>query len=229
MDIPLLVVHVDAEQVEELKKRGIPGLFGDAANSEVLKHAGLKSARALVVAGPDETASELVVAAARDLAPELPIIARAATREGVKRLAELGAQVVVHAELEAGLEVLRHTLLQLGFPMQEITRYTDAVRRDRYDLQVNTEEEHRLLQELIDAIQGIEVTWLRLEAGSSLVGQTLAQGDLRRRTGASVVAILRGKQLNANPKSMTTFEAGDRIALIGDPEQIEQAQRLVEG
>jgi len=36
----------------------------------------------LVVAGPDESASELVVAAARDLAPELPIIARASTRDG---------------------------------------------------------------------------------------------------------------------------------------------------
>ena len=193
----------------------------------MLRHAGLKNARALVVAGPDETASELVVAAARDLAPELPIIARATTREGVKRLAELGAQYVIHAELEAGLEVLRHTLLQLGFPVQEITRYTDAVRQDRYDLQVNTEEEHRLLHNLIDAIQGIEVTWLRLEAGSPLVGQTLAEADLRARTGASVVAILRDKQLMANPKSMTVFAAGDRVALIGDKEQIEQAEALL--
>jgi len=82
---------------------------------------------------------------------------------------------------------------------------------------------------MIDAIQGIEVNWLRLGATSLLVGQTLAEADLRARTGASVVAILREKKLMANPKSMTVFEVGDRIALIGDSEQIEQAERLLGG
>lgn len=227
MHIPLLVVHVDAEHIEELNKQRIPALFGDAANSEVLTQAGLSRARALVVAGPDESASELVVAAARDLAPELPIIARASTRDGVKRLAQLGDQYVIHPELESGLEIVRHTLLLLGLPVQEIYRYTDAVRQDQYDLQINTEEEHRLLHDLIDAVSSIEVTWLRLSQGSPIVGQTLAEANLRAHTGASVVAIMRNKQLMANPKSMTVFQPGDRIALIGDKEQIQAAEQLV--
>jgi K+:H+ antiporter len=227
MQIPLLVVHVDAEQVEELNQQGIPGLFGDAANSEVLTHAGLSRARALVVAGPDESASELVVAAARDLAPELPIIARASTRDGVKRLAQLGAQYVIHPELESGLEIMRHTLLLLGFPVQEITRYTDAMRQDHYDLQTVTEEEHRLLHNLIDAMSSIEVTWLRLSPGSPIVGHTLAEVNLRARTGASVIAVMRNRHLMANPKSITVFEAGDRIAVIGDKEQLEAAEKLL--
>jgi CPA2 family monovalent cation:H+ antiporter-2 len=225
--IPVLIVHADAEIVEELEKQGIPGLFGDAANSEVLKHAGLSSARALVVAGPDESVCALVVAAARDLAPELPIIARASTKEGLQHLGQLGAQYVIHPELEGGLEILRHTLLQLGFPSQDIYRYTDAVRQDRYDIQVNSEEEHRLLHNLIDAVNSIEVTWLPLPPGNSIAGQTLAEANLRARTGASVVAILRNNQLMANPKSLTIFEAGDRIGLIGDPDQLEAAERLL--
>jgi len=36
-----------------------------------------------------------------------------------------------------------------------------------------------------------------------------------------------GEQLIANPKSHTLFEAGDRIGLIGEPEQIEQVCSLV--
>ena len=153
LEIPHLVVEADAQRVEELNQRGISTLFGDAANSEVLTHTGLKHARALVVAGPDEASSELVVATARDLAPELPIIARASTEDGIDRLTELGAQDVVHPELEGGLEIVRYTLLQLGFPLQEIYRYTDAVRRDHYDLTINTDEEHRLLQDLLDACE----------------------------------------------------------------------------
>ena len=227
MEISHLVVDSDAERIEELGRQGVPTLFGDAANSEVLTHAGLGRARALVVAGPDEDASELVVAAARDLAPELPIIARATTVEGTKRLAQMGAQDVIHPELEGGLEIVRHTLLQLGFPLQEIYQYTDAVRHDHYDLQINTEEEHRLLHDLLDAASSIEIKWFRLPAGNPLNGQTLADANLRSRTGASVVAILRDRQLMPNPKSMTIFQPGDRIGLIGDKEEIEAVEKLL--
>ncbi len=227
MEIPHLVVEADAARGEELSRQGIPTLYGDAANSEVLTHAGLKRARALVVAGPDEDASALVVTAARDMAPDLPIIARASSEDGTQRLSDLGAQDVIHPELEGGLEIVRHTLLKLGFPSQEIYRYTDAVRRDHYDMGLNTEEEHRLLHELLEAANSLEVNWFRLTEGNLLVGQTLAQANIRAKTGASVVAILREGHLIANPKSMTVFQVGDRLGLIGEKEEIEAAEGLL--
>jgi CPA2 family monovalent cation:H+ antiporter-2 len=227
MDIPRLVVEADSQRVEELDRQGVPSLYGDAANSEVLTHAGLTRARALVVAGPDEDASALVVTAARDLAPNLPIIARATSEAGTKHLNRLGAQDVIHPELEGGLEIVRHTLLQLGFPLQEIYRYTDAVRRDHYDMRVNTEEEHRLLHELIDAVNSIEIKWFRLPDGNPLIGKSLAEANLRAQTGASIVAILRDGQLMANPKSMTVFQAGDRIGIIGELAEIEAVENVL--
>ena len=227
LGIPHLVVESDAQRVEELGRQNVPTLYGDAANSQVLTHARLKRARALVVAGPDEDANALIVRAARDIAPELPIIARAASEDGTKRLSELGAQDVIHPELEGGLEIVRHTLLELGFPSQEIYRYTDAVRRDHYDMRLNTEEEHRLLHELLEATNSLEVTWFRLTEGNLLVGQTLAQANVRAKTGASVIAILREGHLIANPKSMTVFQVGDRVGLIGEAEEIEAAEKLL--
>ena len=157
----------------------------------------------------------------------MPIIARSNSEEGAKQLTKLGAQDVIYPELEGGLEIVRHTLLQLGFPLQEIYRYTDAVRRDHYDLQINTEEEHRLLHDLVDAVSSIEIRWFRLPPGNPLVGQTLADANLRSRTGASVVAILRERQVMANPKSVTVFQPDDRIGLIGDKEDLEAAERLL--
>ena len=88
--VPRLVVESDAEKVKELHHRGIPVLFGDAANSDILKAARLERARALVVTIPDDAAAALVVAGARQLAPELPIVARASTQAGVKQRSELG-------------------------------------------------------------------------------------------------------------------------------------------
>ena len=45
LDIPHLVVESDVDHVNELNEMGTTTLYGDAANSEVLTHAGL--ARAL--------------------------------------------------------------------------------------------------------------------------------------------------------------------------------------
>jgi CPA2 family monovalent cation:H+ antiporter-2 len=176
---------------------------------------------------PDETTAILVVVAARDLNPDLAIIARAATEQGVRSLAELGSDHIIHPELEGGLELVHHTLLSLGFPLQEVHRYAEAVRRDHYDINVTSDEEHRSLHDLLRAFKGIEVIWMELNEASSLVGKSLAEANIRAQTGASVVALVRDKQLIANPKSMTVFEAGDRIGVIGEQDQIEVVQHLI--
>jgi voltage-gated potassium channel Kch len=171
LGIPHLVIDSHVGRIERLAKQGIPTLLGNTANSDVLTHAALHRARLLVVTLPEEAATELTVAAARDLAPNLPILARAATRAGVKRLSELGAQLVIHPELEGGLQVLRHTLLQLGFPLHEVRRYADTVRREHYDTLVKAHGEHALLRELLDASELIDITWRKVPTDSPLAGK----------------------------------------------------------
>jgi CPA2 family monovalent cation:H+ antiporter-2 len=112
--IPHLVIESDVEKVESLTRHGTPTLWGDAANSEILRYAGLERARAFVTTLPEEAGAEMVVAAARQINPELPIVARAATELGVGRLAELGAQDVIHPELEGGLEIVTRAMLRYG-------------------------------------------------------------------------------------------------------------------
>jgi CPA2 family monovalent cation:H+ antiporter-2 len=223
LNVPRLVIEFDAARADELIRLGVPVLYGDAANSEVLDHAALERARALVVTLPDEAAAVIVVGAARRRAPTLPIIARAATADGVMRLAELGAQDIVQPELEGGLEVVRHTLLRLRYSLSEVQRYADIVRNEHYFVGEDLEAEHRTLHALTMQ-HDISVSWLKLDASSSLVGHTLADAGLRARTGASVIAILRGGALIANPKSAMLFEPGDLVGLIGDEEQVRKAE-----
>ena len=227
LEIPLLVVERDAARAVDFQRRGIATLFGDASNSEILTHAGLGHARALVVTVPDETAAETIVIAAHDIAAGLPIIARAATDSGLHRLTEHGARDVIHPELEGGLEIVRHTLLALDYPLVQVQHYVDAVRRDTYDTRFTTHEAH-LLDQLLASVRGMEIDWRAIAPTSELLGQTLVEGNLRARTGASVIAIVRDQHLLANPKSQTVFMAGDLIGLIGDAHQIEEAAWLIE-
>lgn len=227
--LPLLVVERDLRMAAGVQARGLPALFGDAADSEILDHARLGAARALVVTVPDETAAELIVAAAARAAPGLPIVARAATAEGVHRLAERGARDVIHPELEGGLEIVRHALLALGYDAALVSGYTDAVRRDRYRTAVSTPEERAGLAKLVGFAPGMAVAWRAVAPRSPIVGATLAGAGLRANTGASVIAIVRGGRVLANPKSDTAFAAGDLVGLIGDAGQIAAATALVEG
>lgn len=229
LHVPLLVIEADIERIQVLGEHHTPTLFGDASNSEVITHAHLEKARVLVSTVPDETTTAMVVTTARHINPGLPIIARSATKEGVETLSHLGADHIVQPELEGGLELVYHTLLRLGFPLREVHQFAEAVRRDHYDIDISSNDEHRTLHELLAAFEGIEITWMSIADGSPVAGRSLAEANIRSRTGASVVALIRGGRLTANPKSITVFEAGDRIGVIGEAEQIEAAQRLVEG
>ena len=227
LNVPCLVVEADAGRVEYLDAKGVATLYGDAANSEVLDHAGLEDARLLVITIPEDAATEIIVAAAKKTSSALPIIARASTSLAIKQLVGLGAQQVVHPELEGGLQIVRRTLLQLGFSINKVQEYADLVRSDYYDVDINTEQERQLLQDLLSASENIVLTWIQLGSNHSLIGQTLTQVNLRASTGASVVAILRGRDLTANPEPGMVLQANDLLALIGDEGQLSAAQELL--
>jgi CPA2 family monovalent cation:H+ antiporter-2 len=227
LNIPHVVIDIHLNRIERLTKQGVPALLGDTANSDILTHAALDRARLLVVTLPEEVATELTVEAAREIAPKLPIIARAATRAGVRRLSDLGAQVVIHPELEGGLQVLRNSLLQLGFPLHEVRRYAEAVRREHYDTLVKSDGDHLLLRDLLDASELIDIAWRRIPEGSALAGRKLSEVALRLRTGATLVAIKRDRELTVSPSSETVFQPGDRIGLLGKQEQIEAVEKLL--
>lgn len=85
------------------------------------------------------------------------------------------------------------------------------------------------LDKLELVLGSLEIEWVPLHDDSTLVGHTLAESRLRQRTGASVVAVLRGDTAIPNPPIDTTFAIGDTLLLIGDDAQTEAARRLVEG
>jgi CPA2 family monovalent cation:H+ antiporter-2 len=220
LEHPYLVVESDAVRAREMQKEGVPTLFGDAANSEILAYTRLADARALVVTVSDEVTTQLVVGAAQAMAPHVPIIARAITEAGVQRLAVQGASHIIHPELEGGLEIVRHTLLTLNYSMGQIQQYVDSVRSDTYAAVSAEGKRAFVLDQLLTAVRAVEIAWHPVEDCSAVVGKSLLEADLRARTGASVIALVRAGSVLPNPKSGTVFEEGDMVGLIGTPAEV---------
>jgi CPA2 family monovalent cation:H+ antiporter-2 len=65
--------------------------------------------------------------------------------------------------------------------------------------------------------------------GSFAAGRTLGEVNLRGRTGATIVAILRGQTRIVTPPAHERLEPGDFVALTGSHEAIAMARPLLEG
>jgi len=66
-----------------------------------------------------------------------------------------------------------------------------------------------------------------VEIGSASVGRTLAELDLRARTGATVLAIRRGDRNLLLPTGSERLETGDVLALVGSGEAVARGQALL--
>ncbi len=228
LKIPRLVVEADPTRLTKLRELGIPVLYGDASSSDILEHAGLTRARALVITLPDDASALAVVATAKKQAPDLRMVARASTWEGARRLRAAGAHEIVRPELEGGVEIVRRTLLDLDLPVREVQRYAELVRREGLDESERPSADRaRVLDDLTRGARSLEVVWIDVTEASPVAGRTLAESRLRTTAGVSVVAIGRQAELIGNPSPEERLRPGDRIAVIGTPAQVTEAERLL--
>jgi CPA2 family monovalent cation:H+ antiporter-2 len=63
---------------------------------------------------------------------------------------------------------------------------------------------------------------------SQAVGKTLAELNLRSRTGCSVIAITRGNDRLLMPAGRETIQAGDTLVLVGTQEAVAQSKKLLQ-
>jgi TrkA domain protein len=105
---------------------------------------------------------------------------------------------------------------------------------------VTTAEEAEIVAELLGGtqlsrsvlnlrrdIEGLAIDWLVLPEHSPFAGRTIADGQVRTRTGVSIVAVLRDGQAVPAPEPSFRFQAGDTAVVVGTPDGIAAAATLL--
>jgi len=85
----------------------------------------------------------------------------------------------------------------------------------------------QLVQDLEMALGDLVVEWIELPAESPLVGLTVMTCRIRRATGSTIVAIMRGGGAVAMPHPDEVLRAGDVLVVIGQPEAFAMIRRMV--
>lgn len=99
---PLLVIDANPRVLDLAREHDLPAIVGDATYPELLQHARIGQARALVITVPDHGTALAVLQLARGLAPDLPIIVRARYHRFASSYEEAGATRVYDEEFSAG-------------------------------------------------------------------------------------------------------------------------------
>lgn len=229
--LPYVILELDHRAIEVCKKQGHAVIYGDATSDIVLHAAGVEHARLLLVTIPHVVGVELVINRARSVNEDLRIVARAMHEEQLKHLGGMGITEVVQPEFEAGLEMVRQVLIQFQVMPAEIRRFADAVRKEMYaPLEVGgkTSACLQMLSDFHWARDALEMDWVDVPASSSLVGQSIGDLAIRRRTGGSIVGILKDNAVTSNPGPDHVIQTGETLGVLGTQKQREAIRKLIE-
>lgn len=76
------------------------------------------------------------------------------------------------------------------------------------------------LQQAELALRGLVIEWLTVPPQSPLADRTIAELQIRKRTGVSIIAIQRGDRIIPNPEPSERLQVGDLLLLVGTGEQM---------
>lgn len=82
--------------------------------------------------------------------------------------------------------------------------------------------------DLTREVPGLEAEQIELDSGSPFVGRRLGETRARTRTGASIVAIVRGEHVLASPGPDEVLGARDVLVVIGTADGIAAVRHLVD-
>ena len=145
--IPFVVLEINPETVRVEKKRGLPISYGDASKETMLMHLGIKTARSVVIAISDASATRRIVELSRKLNPNVYIIARTRYMSEVKPLYSLGANDVIPEEFETSIEIISRVLHNFFIPANEIEKHINEVRKGGYEIFRNVAQKYEVFPE----------------------------------------------------------------------------------
>ena len=216
LDLPFVIIELDHHRFEQAQKADMAAIYGDAGQEIVLEAAGIRTASLLVLAVPGLVTARTIILHSRRINPELEIVARTSGPDYFELFKELGVSAVVLPEFEASLEMTRQSLLHLRIPPTEIQRYTDTIRQELYARLFTGNADYETLSHLRAAEQHFDLQWFHLSPLSAIANHAIGESEIRKKTGASIVGVVRDKRLRPNPDADFVLMAGDLVAIIGN-------------
>jgi CPA2 family monovalent cation:H+ antiporter-2 len=225
--LPYVVLEVNADTIRKARAEGETIIYGDITRRDVLLRAGVDCAKVIVFAISDYAATRIAVRTVRELNPAIFILIRTRYAADVDELYKFGADQVIPEEFETSIEIFSRVLHEYHIPNNVIANQIQLVRFGGYKMLRGYSLDQENLGRIAAIFADATVDHVQLEPGAPTVGRTLRELDLRKNSGASVIAIARGGEANTNPGPDFMLQSGDIVVLIGGHRELDEAMNLL--
>lgn len=199
--VPFVLVEKDAPRAQWALEEGIPVIIGTGATEEGLRKARIDHAKGLISAVTSDPDNLYIVLTASGMRPNLQIIARASEEEAIPKLLRAGASKVL-----SPYHFIGKRIVQLLLRPNVLDFIDTAFGSERLD---------------------IEIGEVRVPPNSRLAGRTLAEADIRQKTGVMVLALKHvDNTLTFNPAPDTSIRPGDCLIAIGSADHLSRLESL---
>lgn len=226
--IPYRIIEINPETVRQEKLKGESILYGDAAQKAVLEHAGILTAKSVVVTAGDPASARRIIEAARRLNPEVHIIARAHFLSELDKFYSAGADEVISDEFESSIELFTRVLHRYLVPSSEINSLGSTLLADHYRMLRRPDIPRNKFCDLALDFADVEIRSIRVGKLSRGTGKTIGELNIRKKYGVSILAISRHHKLISGLQTETEILADDILLVVSPSEKFDEVKKLFE-
>lgn len=202
-NVPFVAIDENEEIVNDLVKKGILAISGDATLDETLHLAGIERAKGLVASLPGDAENVFITLTSKGLNPNIHVVSRSYRLESEQKLKRAGADKVISPSVIGG----RKMAISILKPAS--VEFVDTLMHKK-NIEIEMEE-------------------ILVGPNSSLVNQSLRNSNIRSNIGVNVIAIMRNDEVISNPPSEEIILLDDLLIAIGTREQLAKLESLCTG
>jgi voltage-gated potassium channel len=202
--VPFIVIENNTDILAGLRDdQEVLYIDGDATQDEVLEHAGIQDARAMITTLPEDADNLYVVLTAKGMNPNIKIISRASNENSDKKLKRAGANNVIMPDRVGGQRMAKLVT------QPDVAEFVDYI----------------MLQEP-DNVFLEELTCEKL--ASCFDGRVIRELEIRNRSGANIIGLRRAdRSYIINPSHDVVLSSSDKLFALGTVSQINQLKKIL--
>ena len=227
--INYMIIEMNPDTVKKERAKGENIIFGDISREEVLQTARIKTAKVIVVAISDRTISRKVIRLAKQMNKEIFVLIRTRFVEEIEDLIGLGADAVIPEEFETSIQIFRRVLAQYHIPLNLVMQQVNILRGESYKWLRSEKSSSNVFSHLDEILAAGIAESFYINEDNINTGKTLAELNIRAKTDATVLAIIREGKTISNPAASEKLLSGDTLVITGTHKAVDSAFNLLSG
>lgn len=226
--IKYIVAELNPDTVKKEKAKGEKIIYGDISKEEVLKAIKIDKASIIVYAISDPSVTKMSLQLVKKLNPHIYALVRTRYVNEVDGLKKLGADEVIPEEFETALQIFRKVLERYHIPLNVIMKQTTILREESYSFLRKEGMDIASFTHLDEILaQGLTETYY-VNEDNPHINKSLKELDLRAKTDATIIAIVRDGKTISNVSAQEIIKAADTLVIYGTHLSVDRAIDLLD-